>query len=342
MVTILVIACLTLLAGICLYIERSPVYPPFAMAACWAGFLGFHACSRSLLFPIHEETLFFFFAGVLTFCVSGLFIHFFCRPKRVTAQYDPARVKNGLSVFLLILCIALPFYVHFITTLVAQVATGDFWVILKDQLIEEHTDTVRGFSLMDNMVVLADITLIIAWYHRSTERWRAWAAFALFLLYNLLTAARAGFVFVLLSLFTIEVMQRRRIPWRPLAVFALVFTIAFFGLAILVKNVGASKDVSLAENVPALVEEFQMYIGGPLVAFDNLYRHPTAIPPTQDIDRNFKILANKIGFRTEIPYLHAEYSTVGKFAADINVYTIYFTYFPHRCTGCLDRYHPSS
>ena len=328
MVTILAIMCLVMFAGISHRIEWSPVYPPFAMAACWAAFLCFHACSRSLLFPIHEETLFFYVVGALAFCVAGLFAHFFYRPKQVAAQYSQARVKNVLSVFLLVLYVAFPFYVRFVTGLVDDVASGSFWVILRQQLIEEHTETLSGFSLMDNMVVLADITVLIAWYHRDTEKWRAWAAFVIFLAYNLLTAGRSGFVFVLVSLFTIEVLRQRRIPWRPLLVLGLVFVVAFFGLAILVKKAGASAEASFADNVPVLVEGFQLYTVGALVAFDNLYQHPSAIPPTQNIDRNFRIIANKLGFRTEVPYLHAEYSTVGPSGIDTNVYTIYFSYFP--------------
>jgi oligosaccharide repeat unit polymerase len=328
MVTILAIACLALFAGISLYIERSLVYPPFAMAGCWAVFLGLHAVSRSLMFPIHEETLFFFVVGALAFCVGGLLIHFFCHPRHGTAQYDSARVKTVLSVLLIILCIAFPFYVRFITDLVVDVASGNWWGVLKQQLIEEHTRALSGFSLMDNMVVLADITVLIAWYHRGTEKWRAGLAFAFFLIYNLPTAARAGFVFVLLSLFTIEVLRQRKIPWRPLIALGLVCVIAFFGIAILVGSAGASASQSLSENAPALVEGFQIYAVGSLVAFDNLYEHPSAIPPTQDIGRNFKILANKIGFRTEIPDLNAEFSPVGTYGTNTNAYTIYFTYFP--------------
>jgi oligosaccharide repeat unit polymerase len=328
MVTILAITCLALFAGVSLFIERSPLYPPFAMSGCWAVFLCLHACSRSLLFPIHEETLCFYVIGALAFCVGGFFAHFFYRPKRITAQYDQARVKNVLSVFLLILCIGFPFYVRFITGLLADVASGNLWVLLREQLIAEHTETLGGFSPMDNMVVLANITVLIAWYHRDTEKWRAWMAFAFFLVYNLLTAQRSGFVSILVSLFAIEVVRQRRIPWRTLVVLGLVFFIAFFGLAILVMKAGASPEQSLAENVPALVEGFQIYTIGGLVAFDNMYQHPTAIPPTQNIDRSFKILANKIGFRTEVPYLHAEFSTVGASGINTNVYTIYFTYFP--------------
>jgi oligosaccharide repeat unit polymerase len=152
-------------------------------------------------------------------------------------------------------------------------------------------------------------------------------AFAVFLLYNLLTAARAGFVFVLVCLFTMEVLRHRRISWRFLMSFALVFILAFFGLAILVGKAGANTDSTLTENTPMLLEGFELYALGPLVAFDNIYQHPSAIQPTQNIDRNFRIAANKLGYRTEVPYLHAAFSTVGPSGVDMNAYTIYFSYF---------------
>ena len=328
MVTALAILCLALFAAISLSIERSPVYPPFAMAGCWAVFLCLHACSRAALFPIHAKTLCFYVAGALAFCVGGLFAHFFCCPKQITAQYDQSRLRTVLNIFLLILCVGFPFYLHFVSDLIADVASGNIWALLRQQLIEEHTETLSGFSLMDNLVVLADIAVLIAWYHRDTEKWRAWGIFALFLIYNALTAGRAGFASVLISLFAIEVIRRGRIPWRPLVGLGLVFVVAFFGLAILGGKAGASADESLAENMPALVEGLQLYTVGALVAFDNLYQHPSAIPPTQNIDRSFRILASKIGFRTDIPYLHPEFSTVGAFGINTNVYTIYFTYFP--------------
>jgi oligosaccharide repeat unit polymerase len=328
MVTILAIACLALFAGVSFYVERSPVYPPFAMAACWAVFLGLHAVSRSVLFSIHEETLFFFVAGALAFCTGGLAVHYFYRPKHAPTQYNPARLRNVLTVFLLILCAAFPFYIRFITDLVADVATGNFWAILRRALIEESVESLSGFSLMDNMVVLADITVLIAWYHRDTEKWRAGVAFAFFLAYNTLTAGRSGFALVLVSLFTMEFMRQRRIPWRPLIALGLVFVVAIFGVAILVGKAGASANESLADNAPALVEGLQLYAIGGLVAFDNMYQHPSTIPGTQNIDRNFRIAANKLGLRSEIPYLHPEFSTVGVYGLDTNAYTIYFTYFP--------------
>lgn len=328
MVTILAIAALALFAGLGYYVGRSLLYPPFAMAACWAALLVFHACSRSYLFPIHEQTTMFYVVGALAFCAGGLFVHYFYRPQDTTINYDRARVRNILNVLLVILVVAFPFYWRFVTQLVSAGPTGAFWVILRQQLIEESTEALSGFSLMDNMVVLADLTVMIAWYHRGSERWRAGLAFILFLLYNLLTAARAGFVFVLVCLFTMEALRHRRISWKFVAGFALVFVLAFFGLAILVGKAGASSDATLSENAPMLVEGFQLYTLGPLVAFDNLYQHPSAIPPTQNIDRNFRIAANKLGYHTEVPYLHAAFSTVGPSGIDMNAYTIYFSYFP--------------
>ena len=125
-----------------------------------------------------------------------------------------------------------------------------FWVALRGALIEESTEAISGFSVMDNVVVLADLTVILAWYHRDTERWRAWAAFAFFIVYNVLTAGRAGFVFILLCLFTIEILKRGKVPWRAVVVFALVFAITFFGLAVLVRKAGANPDASFSENLP--------------------------------------------------------------------------------------------
>jgi len=298
------------------------------MAASWASLLAFLACSRSYLFALHEETSFFFVIGVLAFCTGGLLTHYLYRPNQRIVGYNPTRVRKILNILLVALLVFFPFYWRFITELVSAGQNDTFWVALRGALIEESTEAVSGFSVMDNIVVLADLTVILAWYHRDTEKWRAWAAFGFFIVYNVLTAGRAGFVFILLCLFTIEVLKRGKIPWRAVVVFALVFAIAFFGLAVLVRKAGANPDASFGENLPMLVEGFQLYTVGPLVAFDNLYQHPSAIQPTQNIDRNFRIAANKLGYRNEVPYLHAAFSTVGPSGVDMNVYTIYFSYFP--------------
>jgi oligosaccharide repeat unit polymerase len=333
MVTLLAIAALTLFAGLSYYIGRSLIYPPFAMAACWASFLAFLACSRSYLFGLHDETALFFVIGVLAFCTGGVLTHYLYRPYQRRVSFDPTRVRKVLDVLLGALLVAFPFYWHFITELVSAGQTQTFWVALRGALIDESTEALSGFSVMDNVVVLADLTVILAWYHRDRYKWRAWAAFSFFVVYNVLTAGRAGFVFVILCLFTMEVLKARKIPWRAIAVLVLVFAIAFFGLAILVRKAGATPDASLADNIPVLVEGFQLYTIGGLVAFDNLYQHPSAIQPTQNIDRNFRIAVNKLGWRTTIPYLHAEFSTVGPSGVDMNVYTIYFSYFPQLGTA---------
>ena len=338
MVTILAITCLLLFAGISRCLERSLLYPPFAMAGCWALLLFLHACS-GLLLPLHEETLCFYVAGAVAFCLGGFVVHFFYPPGRASVAYDRSRVRNILTIFLLILTVGFPSYLSFITGLVGDWgsgslwASGGFWVILRQRLIEEQAEALGGFSGMDNLVVIADVTALIAWYHRDTEKWRAGAAFAFFLAYNLLTAGRAGFVSILLALFAIEVIRRRRVPWRPMVALALVFVVAFFGLALLVGKAGANTNDSLSESAPVLIDGLELYAVGSLVAFDHLYLHPGTIPPTQNIDRNFRILAGKFGFRSEVPYLHADFRTVGAAGIGTNTYTIYFTYFPQLGTA---------
>jgi len=70
----------------------------------------------------------------------------------------------------------------------------------------------------------------------------------------------------LLSLFHDRGNAACRIPWRPVGCFRIGFYYRILWAAYSGEERGSSKDVSLAENVPALVEEFQIYIGGPLVA----------------------------------------------------------------------------
>ena len=75
------------------------------MAASWASFLGFLACSRSYLFGLHDETSFFFVIGVLAFCTGGVLIHYHYRPNRRTIWYDPIRVRKILNILLAVLLV---------------------------------------------------------------------------------------------------------------------------------------------------------------------------------------------------------------------------------------------
>ncbi len=270
----------------------------------------------------------FYLLGVLGFCLGGCAVHFWLRPEPATAEWDGRRVSRVLNLLLAVLCIGFPFYWRYISGLLSDAAASDLWISLRAQLLAEHLETVSGFSAMDNLTVVADLTVLIAWYHRDTEKVRAWAAFVVFAVYNVLTAGRSGFVSVLVSLFTIELMRVRRIRWRSTLILGTVLVVAFCGLGILLRKAGADQADTLAENAPALVKGVQLYAIGGVVAFDKMYEHPGLIPATQNIDRNFRIAASKLGIREEIPILHPEFTTVDVNGGNINVYTVYYSYFP--------------
>ena len=132
---------------------------------------------------------------------------------------------------------------------------------------------------------------------------------------------------LILSLLGISWIKSKRINWKQLTILAVSFVFVFTSIAVALQKGYVNRDATLAENLPAIIESFQWYAVGGIVAFDQIFHDPQKIPHAWDIDRVFKQAANKLGARFYIPSMNAEFVDIGP-EIDTNVYTCYFGYFP--------------
>ena len=131
---------------------------------------------------------------------------------------------------------------------------------------------------------------------------------------------------LMVGLIAVGWIKRRRAPVRPLMLCSLAFVAVFIANQIVLHKNGASTDLSLKENAPALVEGFTNYAIGSLVAFDAVVSNPLAVENTWKLYKFFVRQANKFGGGYPELSQHLQFTHVSPHLMT-NVYTIYFPYF---------------
>ncbi|HEY7618076.1 MAG TPA: O-antigen polymerase [Terriglobales bacterium] len=329
---------LALLAILNRCLASSFLYPPALFAGVWTLYLTLLWLSGESFFQIGEDTLSFYFCAALAFSLGGLCVRVFWRPGpgALTVPFTTvpperqAALHCVLDGLLIILVAALPVYWRYVVRLASQAEIGDLWAAIRLQMIVEGTENTGALRFMDNLVVLALILALIAYYEDDgtrRRRIRTCLAVGLAFVYTFTTATRASGVTLVLCLLALHWLKHRRVTRRALLSLLLVFVIMFSTLGILLRKGEAQPEATLAENVSALVDGFLWYSLGGIVAFDAVFHEPTRVPPTQSVFRPLLLVANKLGANLDIPPLHAEYIPIGP-AKDMNVYTMYFSYFP--------------
>ena len=336
MVLFLVISVLTALAFVNRRLAGSLLYPPASLAALWSVYLVLYSLSGNLFFKVGDDTLFFYMWCACAFSAGGIITLLFARDKRVDRVAAPVSdrrkkiVRRILDGLLVILVIGLPFYVHYIMALLADGGLVEFFVTIRAKMVELSDDAIGSVSFMDNLAVLANAVPLLVYFEDDGSRgrrWRTWLSLVLALAYNLLTAGRAGFVTLILSLFALHWLKEKRPNWKVLTALGMAFIIIFAALAILVRKGDVEKEATFVENLPAVFDGFLWYALGGIVAFDTIYHHPTRIEANQNLDRDLKVVARKFDSHVEVPSIHSQYTTIGP-GGNMNIYTAYFSYYP--------------
>lgn len=333
-----IVIAMGLLAVLNAWSAKSFLYPPALFAAVWTISLVLLCISQSTFFRVGDDTLFFYFCGTLAFtgggwCWSFLAGAFSRSARKIPASISPAhrrRLHLALDILLLALLAGLPFYWHYLLNLAAETNIPDLWVAIRAGALEQGTETPNMFHMMDNLVVLAMILALVTYFEDDgsrSRRIRTCLTAGIAFVYTFASATRASGISLALSLLALYWLKHGRIGRRALAVFVLVFSVVFSGLGILVRKGAAQPEQTISENVPALVDGFLWYSLGGIVAFDTVLHAPTTIPATQSVFRPIFIVASKLGFRSEVPLLHAEYTPIGP-GKETNIYTMYFSYYP--------------
>jgi oligosaccharide repeat unit polymerase len=327
------------IAGLNRWIGKSVLYPPVLFSMVWAFSLFLVYQGGRAFFPIAGDTLLFYLWGVCAFAVGGALglgiwsLRVVPGPPRcskIEASRSDA-IHRSLDALLLLLLIALPFYIKRLLDLASGTVIADFWMGIHSRLTDYGTEEgSRTVSLLDNCVVLSLVVAMVACREDDgtrPSRLRSVLAAAIALTYTLLRGERAGAIILLLGLLSISWIRGRKIKWKFLLVVTSAFFAVFFAIAFLLEKGYVERQAALRENVPALAQQVEWYAAGGVVAFDQVFHDPKKIPPVWGIDRTFRQAANKLGANFQIPSLHADFVDIGP-EMFTNVYTFYFAYFP--------------
>jgi oligosaccharide repeat unit polymerase len=317
----LIFSGLFLLTAFNYYLGRSVFYPAFVFCAVWTVALFCLLVSGDMFFQVSHETLTIFMCGAIAFTVGGAAGKCVPIPPSHAQHREP---KIVLTLIVTIFVVAFPFYVLWLFEVIADKPGILFLPSVREYFInitpEEYT---WKFKLFINILTSAFFVALIAWNSKEGHKKRAVIAVTMAALYSLLTGGRATTVQIAISMLCIEWLQSRKLRLKALVAVA-VFSALVFSISGALKNTNTENSIS--EKGSAMGTEFIGYIGGPLVAFDQVVRHPNIIPHYPNAAAYFYETAAKFSRRVTVPPQIAEFVPTGPDRRD-NVYTIYFSYF---------------
>jgi oligosaccharide repeat unit polymerase len=320
------------------FVGRSLLYPPALFAAAWLSFLGLLALSGDRFRPISESTVLVFIVGAVALSAGGglaMLVAGLPARERSFATRPQERIGQLLGIGGWLLAFSFPLRVLRARDLGGRSGPVDwtaaeFWLrVRSESLLEGEAQRTDLLSFSDNILLLAIFLALAAVASDVTEkrfRWRTAVIVLLALTYQLMMANRATALSLLVGLAVVAWLTRGRVTVRA-ALGSVAASLLVFSLIAVVLSKGGNVKYSLADNVVGVYRVFQLYLLGPIVAFDHTIRAPDDIAAVWSPDRSLLLVANKFGGSFDVPSLHAEYSEVstGEF---MNVYTMYFAYFP--------------
>ena len=335
----LIVIAMGLLTAANRWLGKSLLYPPALFALVWTVSLLLLSISGSLFYHVGIDTLLWYLWGACAFSTGGAVAWlvsstFASHPRRGPANASSHRqraIDRLLNWLLLVLVLVFPIYIYWMIQLAAESSKESFLWAVQLQLRGYKADEgASHVSILDNFAVFSILVAIVC-QKESDGTWqrrlRTGAAVLLALGYNLVRGERTAAVMLLISLVGISWLRAGRIKWKQLALMATLFIFVFSFIGITLQKGYVSNEASLSENFQPLVESFQLYAVGSIVAFDDVFHHPGRIPPVWKWNRVFLQAANKLGANYYVPSLNAEYVDVGP-EMFMNTYTMYFAYFP--------------
>ncbi|MHB8724070.1 MAG: O-antigen polymerase [Casimicrobiaceae bacterium] len=309
---------------------RSWLDPAVAISSVWALTFLFLAMAGGQLYGVSWTALLIYISGLAMFSLgvllgNGIPVH---AGKPGTYGYLSDRVI--LWLFFLILLLGVPFYLAYIRQFSsAALFSPAFFLEIRQGMLEQSSELART-PLVNNLVTLSSIAAVLAFaLTESGRRWRLLVAgiVALAFFYNLLTAASAGVVNLLVMLLAIYSMQRGRLPKLALLL-ALGLVVAFFGVVTAQRALSTGGDIgSLAAAAHTTLEQLGHYLASGPVGFSVYLDHPQSVPAVWSPWRFFERTANYFGNYFDVPNLNAAYVQIGD-GLYYNTYTAFFSYFP--------------
>lgn len=333
------IAGLAALLTITLTLSRSLLFPPSLFAAIWLLNLLVLSLLGNLFFEVSDTACLVYLVGAVAFAVGGLLV-FQGHEVTLNAPVDPNNegsrrkwIRRSLDATLLILIAGFPYYFQ-----IARRIAGDTNIALMLSAIRgaELEASAGGdpFGVVGGNLAVLALLCAPAIFYESNGTWpwrlRTFLSVVLVLAYGFLKGSKES-VLIIIALFFISWIKSGRLRVRTLA-FSTSILLALFSVgALLVNFAGATFENSNAA-LRKLADTVLAYWLGGVVAFGRIVDNPDSIKATQNIGRFFLELLQKLGADVVVPTIHAPYTVISSDPAvrllGINVYTIYYSYYP--------------
>lgn len=317
-----------LLSLLNLRLVRSVLYPPFIFSALWTVLLTLLLLSGDAFYPLSATSLFLQFLGILSFSAGGVLAMLNAGTAGRQAS-DRHETSSLVSLFItggfVILLVALPFYLRFLTGVQNIAGLEDFWVAIRWQT-SSNPEGQTSFGIFSYINAFATFLSLAALYEMDKSlksRLKTVAVISVTLLFHILTVSRLGAMITIFGLVGLALIRPGKAPVKQIAVLALIFIMIFSIPAVLLGR-GGSVDYSVAENVTGITESFQVYTLGGLVAFDNFVKDDSIVEIDWMTLRFFALVGNQMGAGIKLDSMVLEATATPSLT---NVYTTFLPYY---------------
>lgn len=311
---------------------RSVLYPGVALAGIWLLEFVAQVFAHGTLYPVSWGALLVFMVGGLCFSAAAAVAYRGARARAVAPKPISISARPGdtaiLWMMLVLLLVGLPLFVAAVRQFTsASIFSPAFFMQVRQGTLEQAAITNRA-PLVNNLVVLSTIFALVAYAITDGARRQrvvVWALIGLAVAYNLMTAAKASAVTLIVALYAVHVMLRGRLPKRFL-IGALGGILVLFGAVTVGRVEAAGTALTAWQSVAVTWRQFLEYFAASPVGFSIYLSHPDWVPPVWSPWRFFMRTANYFGNYFVVPDLNARFVNVGLTDA-YNTYTAYFSYF---------------
>lgn len=333
------IAGLAALLTINLAVSRSLLFPPSLFAAIWMINLIVLSALGDLFFSVSDTACLVYLVGAVSFAIGGLIVLPSSREMAITS-IDPKEeesrrkwIKRSLDATLLVLIAGFPYYLQLARHVAGDTSVALMLVTIRAAEVEAQAGADPFGIIGGNLAVLALLCAPVVFYESNgTWPWRlrTLISVVLALAYGFLNGSKES-VLIVLVLFFVSWIKSGKLRLRTAALSTTIVVTLFSAGALLVNFAGVTFDSSNAA-LRKLGNTVLAYWLGGVVAFGRIVDAPDSIKVTQNIWRFFLEASHKLGADVVVPALHAPYTIVSSDPSvrslGINVYTIYFAYYP--------------
>lgn len=312
------------------WIGRSIIYPGVAFAGIWTLEFVAQILAAGTLYAVPWDALAIFLIGGACFTAGAVIGNGGVR--RRLPPTSPMRDHRSdrwiLWAMGVALLAAIPLFLAQVRAFSsAPLFSADYFLQVRSGSLNQAAELAR-VPLVNNLVVLSSIVALIAFAVTDAgrrSRVLVWGLVVLALFYNLLTAAKTGAVTLVVGLFAIQMVLRRRVPVRMLLL-AFAGVLALFAVVSVGRLGTAAAGLGWGASLRVAWRTFIGYFSASPVAFGVYLHHPDLVPAVWSPWRFFERTANYFGNFFQIRDLNAQFVNVGP-DASYNTYTAYFSYY---------------